>query len=66
MKIEEVETNDIKIRKTQQTIDNILEGVPEPFMNKCSVMVISGYMGSGKSSFLNSIMTGKGKAKVLL
>tara|TARA_R110000822_G_scaffold73397_5_gene176431 strand:- start:449 stop:1177 length:729 start_codon:yes stop_codon:yes gene_type:complete len=64
MKIEEVETNDIKIRKTQQTIDNILEGVPEPFMNKCSVMVISGYMGSGKSSFLNSIMTGKGKAKV--
>lgn len=64
MIIEEVETNDIKIKKTKQTIDDVLEGVPEPFMPKCSVMVISGYMGSGKSSFLNSIMTGKGKAQV--
>jgi hypothetical protein len=64
MRIEEVELNDVKIRKTKQTIDDVLEGVPEPFMNKCSVMVISGFMGSGKSSFLNSIMTGGGKAKV--
>jgi KaiC/GvpD/RAD55 family RecA-like ATPase len=64
MLIEEVETNDIKIKKTKQTIDDVLDGVPEPFMPKCSVMVISGYMGSGKSSFLNSIMTGKGKAQV--
>jgi KaiC/GvpD/RAD55 family RecA-like ATPase len=63
MKIEEVETNDIKIKKTKQTIDDVLD-VPPPFMPKCSVMVISGFMGSGKSSFLNSIMTGTGKAKV--
>lgn len=64
MRIEELETNDIKIRKSKQSIDEVLEGVPEPFMNKCSVMVISGYMGSGKTSFLNSIMSGSGKAKV--
>ena len=64
MLIEEVETNDIRIKKSKQTIDEVLEGVPEPFMNKCSVMVISGYMGSGKTSFLNSIMSGSGKAKV--
>jgi KaiC/GvpD/RAD55 family RecA-like ATPase len=63
MKIEEVETNDIKIKKTKQTIDDVLD-VPAPFMPKCSVMVISGFMGSGKSSFLNSIMTGTGKARV--
>lgn len=63
MIIEEVETNDIKIKKTKQTIDDVLD-VPSPFMPKCSVMVISGFMGSGKSSFLNSIMTGTGKARV--
>lgn len=64
MKIEEVETSHIKIRKTKQSIDDVLEDVPRPFIKKCSVMVVSGFMGSGKSSFLNSIMTGTGKARV--
>ena len=63
MKIEEVETNDVKIKATKQTIDNKLD-VPAPFMDKCGVYVISGAMGSGKSSFVNSIMTSSGKGKV--
>lgn len=63
MKIEEVETNEIKIKPTKQTIDDKLN-VPAPFMDKCGVYCISGHMGSGKSSFLNSIMSSNGKAKV--
>lgn len=63
MIIEEVETGDVKIRPTKQTIDDPLD-VPSPFLPKCSVYVISGAMGSGKSSFTNSIMTASGKGKV--
>jgi adenosyl cobinamide kinase/adenosyl cobinamide phosphate guanylyltransferase len=63
MRIEELETSDVKIKPTKQTIDDKLN-VPKPFMNKCGVYVITGSMGSGKSSFLNSIMTRGGEAKV--
>lgn len=64
MKIEE-EKNDseLKIKTTKQTIDDVLP-VPAPFLPKCSVYVIAGSMGSGKSSFTNSIMTSGGKGKV--
>jgi len=63
MRIEELDAADIKIKTTKQTIDDKL-GVPAPFMDKCGVYVITGSMGSGKSSFLNSIMTRGGQAKV--
>jgi NACHT domain len=63
MKIEELESSDVKIKPTKQTIDQKL-GVPLPFIDKCSVYVITGSMGSGKSSFLNSIMTRGGEARV--
>lgn len=63
MKIEELDAADIKIKPTKQTIDDKL-GVPAPFMDKCGVYVITGSMGSGKSSFLNSIMTRGGQARV--
>ena len=63
MRIEELDTAEIKIKTTKQTIDDKL-GVPPPFMDKCGVYVITGSMGSGKSSFLNSIMTRGGLAKV--
>ena len=63
MRIEEVERNDIKIKTSKQTIDDKLN-VPAPFMNKCGVYVIAGSMGSGKTSFVNSIMTANGKSKV--
>ena len=63
MIIEELDAADIKIKTTKQTIDDKL-GVPAPFMDKCGVYVITGSMGSGKSSFLNSIMTRGGQAKV--
>ena len=63
MRIEELDVADIKIKPTKQTIDDKLN-VPKPFMDKCGVYVITGSMGSGKSSFLNSIMTRGGQAKV--
>jgi len=64
MKITEEENPEpIKIKKTKQTIDQPL-GVPEPFPDKPSVIVISAAMGMGKTTLLNSLMTGEGKARV--
>jgi len=63
MKIEETEHSELKIKKTKQSIDKSL-GVPPPFIDKCAVYVISGSMGSGKSTFTNSLMTAGGKDKV--
>ena len=63
MKIEELETTDVKINKTEQNIDELLE-IREPFLNKCGTTLISGRCGSGKSTLLYSIFSGKGKARV--
>jgi len=58
MLIETIETNDLKIIPTKQTIDSSL-GVPLPFPDKNSCIVVSGGMGTGKTTFMNSIMTNK-------
>ena len=63
MKIEEDEINELIIKPSKQNIDDAL-GVPPPFLDKVGVYVVSGSMGSGKSSFINSIMTAGGKGKV--
>jgi hypothetical protein len=63
MKIEEVDKNELSIKTTKQNIDNFLD-VPKPFPQKASVYLISAPMGSGKSSFIHSIMTASGKNKV--
>ena len=63
MIITEEEDSGLKIKPTTQNIDGAL-GVPEPFINKPAVYCVVGAMGSGKSSFLHSIMTAGGKAKV--
>ena len=63
MKIEELETNAIKIKASKQNTDQSL-GVKPPFIDRPSVYVISGSQGSGKSTFLESIMTAKGESKV--
>jgi hypothetical protein len=64
MKItEENNQSKLSIKTTKQNIDDKL-GVPEPFINKCAVYVVSGGMGSGKSTWLNSVMTSGGEGKV--
>lgn len=63
MKIEEEEKSDLQIKPSKQNIDNAL-GVPPPFIDKPAVYVVSGSMGTGKSSFINSIMTAGGKNRV--
>jgi len=63
MKIEEEEDSELVIKPTKQKIDDAL-GVPAPFLDKCGVYVVSGGMGTGKSAFLNSIMTASGKGQV--
>jgi len=47
MKIDVVEKSDLGIKLGKQNIDKKL-GVPEPFLDKPAVYVISGAMGSGK------------------
>jgi hypothetical protein len=63
MLIEEAEDNDLRVKPSKQNIDGEL-GVPEPFINKPAVYAVIGAMGSGKSCFMNSIMTATGKGKV--
>jgi len=63
MKIDELETSDIKIKASKQNTDDPL-GVKLPFIDRPSVYVISGPQGSGKSSFTESIFTKGGSAKV--
>jgi hypothetical protein len=63
MKIQELDINELSIKPSKQGIDNKLD-IPPPFPNKCSVMLVSGGMGTGKSSFIQSIMTASGKNRV--
>jgi energy-coupling factor transporter ATP-binding protein EcfA2 len=63
MIIDETPNQNIIIKPSKQSIDEKL-GCPYPFPDKPTVMLISGAMGSGKSSFLQSIMTGEGNARV--
>ena len=51
-----IETNNLKIYPTKQTVDQPL-GLPSVFADKNSVFVVSGGQGSGKSTWLNSAMT---------
>jgi len=63
MKIEVINQSNLKIKPAKQNIDQKL-GVPPPFPDRPAVYVISGRMGSGKSSFVNSIMCSHGSNKV--
>lgn len=63
MKIEKLNSSDIKIKPSKQNTDLSL-GVKPPFLDRPSVYVISGSQGSGKSSFLESIMTKGGSGQV--
>lgn len=64
MKIEESkEENKLAIKPTKQNIDDKLD-VPEPFLPRNSVYLVSGGQGTGKSSFIHSIMTASGKNQV--
>ena len=63
MKIEELDTSEIKIKPSKQNTDMSL-GVKPPFIDRPSVYVITGSQGSGKSSFVESIMTKGGSGQV--
>jgi adenosyl cobinamide kinase/adenosyl cobinamide phosphate guanylyltransferase len=63
MKIEEIQQSELVIKPTKQSIDNILD-VPPPFPNKCSVIFISGGMGSGKSTFISNLFKATGKNRI--
>jgi adenosyl cobinamide kinase/adenosyl cobinamide phosphate guanylyltransferase len=63
MKIEEIEHSDLVIKPTKQSIDNVLD-VPPPFPNKCSVIFVSGGMGTGKSTFIANLFKAKGKNRI--
>jgi hypothetical protein len=56
MTIKISEKNDLKIYPTKQTIDCSL-GLPPPWEDRNSFIVITGGMGSGKSTFIHSILT---------
>lgn len=63
MKIEEIKQSDLVIKPTKQSIDNILD-VPPPMPNKCSVIFISGGMGTGKSTFIANLFKATGKNRI--
>lgn len=63
MKIEEVHESDLVIKPQKQSIDKSL-GVPPPFPDKCSVILVSGPMGSGKSSFIANLFKATGKNRI--
>jgi len=63
MKIEEIQQSELVIKPTKQSIDNILD-VPPPFPNKCSVIFISGGMGTGKSTFISNLFKATGKNRI--
>jgi len=51
-----LETNNLKIYPTEQTIDQKL-GLPSVFDDRNAVYIVSGGQGSGKSTWLSSAMT---------
>lgn len=55
-----VETNNLKIYPTKQTINHPL-GLPPPFDDRNQIIVLTGAMGSGKSTWLHSALTCKKK-----
>jgi adenosyl cobinamide kinase/adenosyl cobinamide phosphate guanylyltransferase len=63
MKIEEIDASSLVIKPTKQSIDNILD-VPPPFPNKCSVIFVSGGMGTGKSTFIANLFKATGKNRI--
>jgi len=63
MKIEEITESELVIKPTKQSIDNILD-VPAPFPNKCSVIFVSGGMGTGKSTFISNLFKASGKNRI--
>jgi adenosyl cobinamide kinase/adenosyl cobinamide phosphate guanylyltransferase len=63
MKIEEIEHSDLVIKPTKQSIDNVLD-VPAPFPNRCSVIFVSGGMGTGKSTFIANLFKATGKNRI--
>jgi len=63
MKIEEIDKSDLVIKPSKQSIDNLLD-VPQPFPNKCSVIFVSGAMGSGKSTFIANLFKATGKNRI--
>jgi len=63
MKIDIIETSNLGIKTSKQNIDRPLN-CPKPFIDKPAIYVVSGSMGSGKSAFVQSIMTAKGSNKV--
>ena len=63
MKIEEIEKSDLVIKPSKQSIDNVLD-VPPPFPNKCSVIFVSGGMGTGKSTFIANLFKATGKNRI--
>jgi len=63
MKIEEIDKSDLVIKPSKQSIDNLLD-VPPPFPNKCSVIFVSGGMGTGKSTFIANLFKATGKNRI--
>jgi len=65
MKIDEISTSKTIIKHSKSVIDDKLN-VPDdcPMPNKCSVIVVSGAMGSGKSAFLSSMFCSKGNGRI--
>jgi adenosyl cobinamide kinase/adenosyl cobinamide phosphate guanylyltransferase len=63
MKIEEIEYSDLVIKPAKQSIDNKLD-VPPPFPDRCSVIFVSGGMGTGKSTFIANLFKATGKNRI--
>lgn len=63
MKIEEIDRSDLVIKPSKQSIDNLLD-VPQPMPNKCSVIFVSGGMGTGKSTFIANLFKATGKNRI--
>ncbi len=59
-----VNPNPLIVKATKNPMIDKKLNVPEPFIPKASVYVISGSTGSGKSTMNNSILTSTGLGRV--